>query len=106
MAGIGSIIGDVRGKTAIIVDDIIDTAGTLCAAGEAVMRAGAARVFAAATHAVFSGPAYENLAAAPFEQIVVTDTITLRPGVPGNVGSCPVRPCWPTRSAGSSPTTR
>jgi ribose-phosphate pyrophosphokinase len=75
VAEIGHVIGDVRGKTAIIVDDMIDTAGTLRAAG----------VYAAATHGVFSGKAYENLAAAPFEQIVVTDTIPLRKGAPDNV---------------------
>jgi len=85
VAEIGYVIGDVAGKTAIIVDDMIDTAGTLRAAGEAVMGAGAVSVYAAATHAVFSGQAYENLAAAPFEQIVVTDTIPLRSGAPGNV---------------------
>jgi ribose-phosphate pyrophosphokinase len=85
VAEIGHVIGDVAGKTAIIVDDMIDTGGTLRAAGETVMRAGAARVYAAATHAVFSGPAYENLDAAPFEQIVVTDTIPLREGAPANV---------------------
>lgn len=85
VAAIGHVIGDVAGKTAIIVDDIIDTAGTLRAAGEAVVRAGARRVYAAATHAVFSGRAFENLAEAPFEQVVVTDTIPLRPGAPANV---------------------
>jgi ribose-phosphate pyrophosphokinase len=85
VAEIAHVIGDVRGKTAIVVDDIIDTAGTLRAAGEAVISAGARRVFAAATHAVFSGGAFENLASSPFEQIVVTDTIPLRPGAPDNV---------------------
>lgn len=85
VAEIGHVIGDVAGKTAIIVDDMIDTAGTLRAAGEAVKAAGASRVYAAATHGVFSGKAYENLAAAPFEQIVVTDTIPLRAGAPSNV---------------------
>lgn len=85
VAEIAQVIGEVRGKTAIVVDDIIDTAGTLRAAGEAVIRAGARRVFAAATHPVFSGPAYENLTASPFERIVVTDSIPLRPGAPGNV---------------------
>ncbi|CAB4926824.1 unannotated protein [freshwater metagenome] len=85
VAEIGHVIGDVKGKTAIIVDDMIDTAGTLRAAGEAVKAAGASRVYAAATHGVFSGKAYENLAAAPFEQIVVTDTIPLRAGAPDNV---------------------
>jgi ribose-phosphate pyrophosphokinase len=85
VAEIGYVIGDVAGKTAIVVDDMIDTAGTLRAAGETVIAAGAKRVFAATTHPVFSGRAYENLAASPFEQIVVTDTIPLRPGVPDNV---------------------
>jgi ribose-phosphate pyrophosphokinase len=85
VAAVGMVIGDVRGKTAVIVDDIIDTAGTLCAAGQAVLDAGAARVYAACTHPVFSGPAYERLVASSFEQIVVTDTIPLRPGAPDNV---------------------
>jgi len=85
VAEIGYVIGDVKGKTAIIVDDIIDTAGTLCAAGQTVKDAGAERVYAAATHGVFSGPAWENLAKAPFEQIVVTDTIPLQEGAPDNV---------------------
>lgn len=85
VAEIGYVIGDVKGKTAIILDDMIDTAGTLRAAGEAVQREGARRVFAAATHPVFTGKAYENLAASPFEKIVVTDTIPLRPGAPDNV---------------------
>jgi ribose-phosphate pyrophosphokinase len=85
VAEINYVIGDVAGKTAVIVDDIIDTAGTLKAAAEAVKDAGARRVYAAATHGVFSGPAWENLAAARFEQVVVTDTIPLPPGGPDNV---------------------
>jgi ribose-phosphate pyrophosphokinase len=85
VAEIGYVIGDVRGRTAIIVDDMIDTAGTLRAAGQTVVDEGASRVFAAATHAILSGAAYENLAASPFEQIVVTDTIPLRAGAPDNV---------------------
>lgn len=85
VAEIGHVIGDVRGRTAIIVDDIIDTAGTLCAAAEAVARAGANRIFAAATHGVFSGPAFANLADSPFEEVVVTDTIPLRSGAPDQV---------------------
>ncbi|WP_407655895.1 ribose-phosphate diphosphokinase [Capillimicrobium parvum] len=85
VAEIGYVIGDVRGKTAIIVDDMIDTAGTLCAAGQTVIDAGARAVYAAATHPVLSGAAYENLRAAAFEQIVVTDTIPLRAGAPDNV---------------------
>jgi ribose-phosphate pyrophosphokinase len=89
VAEIGYVIGDVKGKTAIIVDDMIDTGGTLAAAGQTVLDEGAARVYAAATHAVFSGNAWENLAKAPFEQIVVTDTIPLRPGAPDNVRVLP-----------------
>jgi ribose-phosphate pyrophosphokinase len=85
VAEVGYVIGDVRGRTALIVDDIIDTAGTLCAAGQTVLDEGAARVYAAGTHAVLSGPAYERLAAAGFEQVVVTDTIPLRPGAPDNL---------------------
>ena len=89
VAEIGYVIGDVKGKTAIIVDDMIDTGGTLSAAGQTVLDEGAARVYAAATHGVFSGNAWENLARAPFEQIVVTDTIPLRPGAPDNVRVLP-----------------
>jgi ribose-phosphate pyrophosphokinase len=85
VAEINYVIGDVRGKTAVLVDDIIDTAGTLKAAADAVLDAGARRVYAAATHGVFSGNAWENLAAANFEQVVVTDTIPLPPGAPDNV---------------------
>ena len=85
MAEIHTVIGDVRGKTAIVIDDMIDTAGTLCAAGEALSRAGARRLFAAATHGVFSGRAFENLASSPFERIVVTDTIPLPAGAPANI---------------------
>jgi ribose-phosphate pyrophosphokinase len=85
VAEIGYVIGDVRGKTAIIVDDIIDTAGTLKAAAQTVLDEGAARVYAAATHAVLSGNAFENLASSGFEQVVVTDTIPLRNGAPDNV---------------------
>jgi len=85
VAEIGYVIGDVKDKTAIIVDDMIDTAGTLKAAAQTVLDEGAARVYAAATHGVFSGDAYENLASSGFEQIVVTDTIPLRPGSPDHI---------------------
>src|SRR5438034_2533662 len=66
VAEIAYVIGDVKGKTALLVDDMIDTAGTLKAAGQTVMDEGAARVYACATHGVFSGNAWENLASAPF----------------------------------------
>ncbi len=71
------LIGDVRGRAALVVDDIIDTAGTLVKTAEALLREGATRIFAAATHAVLSGPAVERLCASPIEQVVVTDSIPL-----------------------------
>ena len=85
VAEIGYVIGDVKGRTAVLVDDMIDTAGTLRAAAQTVLDEGASRVYAAATHPILSGKAYENLAAAGFEQIVVTDTIPVRPGAPDNL---------------------
>ena len=85
VAEIAYVIGDVKGKTALLVDDIINTAGTLRAAAEAVKAEGAKRVFAAATHAPMSGNAYENLTVAGFEQVVVTDTIPIPPGAPDNI---------------------
>jgi ribose-phosphate pyrophosphokinase len=87
VAEIGYVVGDVKGKTAVLTDDMIDTAGTLCAAARTVLDEGAARVIACATHPVFSGPAYERLAFenSGIERIVVTDTIPLRPGAPPNI---------------------
>jgi ribose-phosphate pyrophosphokinase len=85
VAEIAYVIGEVKDKTAVIVDDLIDTAGTLRAAGETVKDEGARRVFACATHGVFSGNAWENLSAAPFEQVVVTDTIPIGPDAPPNI---------------------
>lgn len=70
-----AIIGNVRGKTVLMVDDMIATGGTVVQAAELVMRSGAKRVIVAATHAVMSGAAVAKLAASPIEQVVVTDTI-------------------------------
>lgn len=69
------IIGDVAETECIIVDDMVDTAGTLTNCAKALMEAGAKKVFAAATHGVLSGPAIERLAESPIEEFVVTDTI-------------------------------
>jgi ribose-phosphate pyrophosphokinase len=69
------LIGDVKGKIAIVLDDMIDTAGTLCAAGEALFNNGAKEVMACATHAVFSGPAIDRINASHFSQVIVSDTI-------------------------------
>jgi ribose-phosphate pyrophosphokinase len=89
VAEIGYVIGDVKDKTAILVDDMIDTAGTLKAAAETVLGEGAARVYAAATHGIFSGDAYENLASSGFERIVVTDTLPIRQPKPDNITVIP-----------------
>jgi ribose-phosphate pyrophosphokinase len=87
VAEISYLVGEVEGKTAVLVDDMIDTAGTLCAAASTVLEKGAARVIACASHGVFSGPAYERLAEdqSGIERIVVTDTIPLPPGPPENI---------------------
>jgi len=82
VAEIGYVIGDVKGKTAVIVDDIISTGGTLGAAAQTVLDEGAKQVYAVATHGLFSDNAYEALAASPLSGIVVTDTVPLREGAP------------------------
>lgn len=73
------IIGEVEGKTCVIVDDIIDTAGTLVKTAEVLQQKGAARVLAAGVHPVLSGPAVERIVASVVEEVIVTDTIPLRP---------------------------
>jgi ribose-phosphate pyrophosphokinase len=71
------LIGDVRGRPALVIDDIIDTAGTLVKTAEALLNEGATRVFAASTHAVLSGPAAQRLCDSAIEEVVVTDSIPL-----------------------------
>jgi ribose-phosphate pyrophosphokinase len=73
------LIGDVRDKTAIIVDDMIDTAGTLTQAVDSLLKNGANKVFAVATHALFSGPAISRLTESGLTKVLVTDTIPLSP---------------------------
>ena len=70
-----NIIGEVGGKTAILVDDMVDTAGTIAMAAEALMRAGARKVVGCCTHAIFSGKALDRINDSPMEEMVVTDTI-------------------------------
>jgi len=73
------IIGDVRDRDVVIIDDMVDTAGTLGKAAQALQAGGAQRILAAATHPVLSGPAVERIMASPIERIVVTDTVPLSP---------------------------
>ena len=82
-AEITFLIGDVEGKAALLIDDMIDTAGTLCAGAAVVKKAGATKVLAAATHGIFSGKAFDRLEESVIEEIVVTDTIPVPEGSAG-----------------------
>ncbi len=88
------IIGEVDGRAAVIVDDMVDTAGTLSTAAEAVRAAGAPLVLACATHAVLSGPAVRRLRESQLDELVVTDTIPLRPDA-GELAKITVLPVAP-----------
>ncbi|MGB3262571.1 MAG: ribose-phosphate pyrophosphokinase [Microcoleus sp.] len=75
VAEVMNLIGDVDGKTAVLVDDMIDTAGTICEGARLLRREGARQVYACATHAVFSHPAIERLSTGVLEEVIVTNTI-------------------------------
>jgi ribose-phosphate pyrophosphokinase len=75
VAEVMNVIGDVKGKTAVLVDDMIDTAGTMTEGGRLLRREGARQVYACSTHAVFSPPAVERLSSGVFEEVIVTNTI-------------------------------
>jgi len=77
VAQVMNIIGDVSGHTAILVDDMVDTGGSLARAAYALVEKGAKRVYACCTHPVLSGQAVKVLSEAPIEEIIVTDTIPL-----------------------------
>ncbi|HEX7606359.1 MAG TPA: ribose-phosphate pyrophosphokinase [Usitatibacter sp.] len=79
VAKVMNIIGDVDGRTCVIMDDMVDTANTLCEAARALKEQGAVRVVAYCTHAVLSGPAIERIEASVIDELVVTDTIPLKP---------------------------
>ncbi|RMF26938.1 MAG: ribose-phosphate pyrophosphokinase [Cyanobacteria bacterium J083] len=75
VAEVMNVIGDVKGKTAVLVDDMIDTGGTLLGGAQILRREGARQIYACATHAVFSHPAVERLSGGDFEEVIVTNTI-------------------------------
>lgn len=77
VAEVMNVIGDVRGKTAVLVDDMIDTAGTICEGARLLKQEGAHQVYACATHPVFSPPAVERLSSGLFEEVIVTNTIPM-----------------------------
>lgn len=73
------LVGEVEGRTCVLIDDMIDTGGTLCAAAEQLAERGAASVYAAATHGVFSGPAIDRIKNSVLEKVVITNTLPLPP---------------------------
>ena len=75
---VGEVVGDVNGRVCLLVDDMIDTAGTICQAAEALRAHGASAVIAAATHPILSGPAAQRLNASAFEEVIVTNTLPIR----------------------------
>jgi len=85
VAEVLNVIGDVKGKVTVLLDDMIDTAGTLTQAANALVDKGAAKVYAYATHAVLSGPAVDRITKSPIEEVVVTDSIVLSPAA----AACP-----------------
>ncbi len=90
-----NIIGNVKDKTVILVDDMIDTAGTLCNAARAVIETGGAReVYACATHGVLSGPAFDRIAASPIKELVLLDTIPQDTSKLHNLTLLPVAPVF------------
>ena len=78
-----NVIGDVSGRPCVLIDDLVDTAGTLCTASAALKERGATHVYAYITHAVLSGPAVARIAASDLDEMVVTDTIPLREDAQG-----------------------
>ncbi|MFH0770663.1 MAG: ribose-phosphate pyrophosphokinase [Candidatus Peregrinibacteria bacterium] len=92
-AEIIEVVGEIEGRTCILFDDMIDTAGSLLSAKTALTKRGAApKVYAAATHAIFSGKAIENLKAAAFEEVVVTDSIPADPAAFPSLRILPIAP--------------
>ena len=79
-----NVIGDVAGKTCLMVDDMIDTAGTICQGAEALVKNGAKEVYACCTHGVFSGPAMERITKSPIKELIVLDTINMPESVRNN----------------------
>ena len=101
------MVGDVEGRHCVLIDDMIDTAGTICAAAELLADAGAADIWAMATHAVLSDPAVDRLKAAPISRVVVTDTLPVAEDRTSTSSRCSRWPrSSPTPSTPSSRTPR
>ncbi|MDR0435882.1 MAG: ribose-phosphate diphosphokinase, partial [Propionibacteriaceae bacterium] len=78
---VNEVVGEVEGRTCLIVDDMVDTAGTICQAAKALLKNGAQRVIVASTHPVLSDPAAERINATPFEEVIFTNTLPCGPGL-------------------------
>ncbi|MEN9655050.1 MAG: hypothetical protein RL235_1162 [Chlamydiota bacterium] len=87
-----NLVGDVQGCDTVIIDDICDTAGTLVEAAKELKGRGARRIFACVTHPLLSGPACERIGSSTLEQLIVTDTIPMRGGVPANICQVSIAP--------------
>jgi ribose-phosphate pyrophosphokinase len=83
-----NVIGEVEGRPCVIVDDMIDTAGTVAEASRALLQRGAREVYVCATHALLSGPAAQRLTDAPITEVTVTDTIGIRPSAASRSCRC------------------
>ena len=108
VAEVMNIIGEVDGRNCVIMDDMIDTGGTLCKAAQVLKERGAQRVFAYCTHPVLSGGAAARIAASALDEVVVCDTIpcATMPCRAARSASCRRRRCWPRPSPASSRVTR
>lgn len=92
VAEVENVIGDVKGKIAVLIDDMIDTAGTITEAAKLLVKEGAKEVYVCAAHPVFSGPAIERLANSPIKEVIVTNTIPLKSGVLEKVTELSIAP--------------
>ena len=77
VAEVMNVIGEVSGRDVVLIDDMVDTAGTLCSAATALKERGALGIWAAATHPLLSGPAYDRIDASPIDKLVIADTVPL-----------------------------
>lgn len=92
VAEVEHLIGDVKGKVAILFDDIIDTAGTITEAAKLLIKEGAKEVYACAAHPIFSGPAYERIEKSPIKEMIVTNTIPLNSNVSSKIVQLSIAP--------------
>jgi ribose-phosphate pyrophosphokinase len=92
VAEVEHLIGDVKNKIAILVDDMIDTAGTVTEAAKLLLKEGAREVYVCAAHPVFSGPALERIEESPIKEVIIANTIPLKEGVPSKVTQLSIAP--------------